>query len=153
MQQVKHDPFIGIRGERRLDVSVGGEPVGGGHPPNEGFGVGDEALQELQRALPRRLGPHLHAGVIGEDDVEETLPVVGVSIDPGWPVAIAVAALLLLTVAAYAVGRLPQPGQTVVAMARATGQLSPRRGHHHLGGCLVVALRRATNGHVRDRLS
>ena len=49
---------------------------------------------------------------------------VGVSIDPGWPVAIAVAALLLLTVAAYAVGRLPQPGQTVVAMARATGQLS-----------------------------
>ncbi len=46
------------------------------------------------------------------------------TIDPGWPVAIAIAALLTLTVTMYHVGDLPRPRSTVVAALRAIGQLS-----------------------------
>lgn len=45
------------------------------------------------------------------------------SIDPGWPVAIACLILLAWTVALYAVGRLPDAPQTVWAAARAVLQL------------------------------
>ena len=45
------------------------------------------------------------------------------SIDPGWPVALACVTLLALTLAMYAVGRLPAPGSTLVAAARAVVQL------------------------------
>ncbi|KGN36746.1 ABC transporter permease [Knoellia subterranea] len=45
------------------------------------------------------------------------------SIDPGWPVAIACVALLVLTLVMYAVGRLPRPASTLVAAARAVAQL------------------------------
>lgn len=45
------------------------------------------------------------------------------SIDPGWPVALACVALLALTLAMYAVGRLPARGSTLVAAARAAVQL------------------------------
>ncbi|PRY63282.1 putative ABC transport system permease protein [Knoellia remsis] len=45
------------------------------------------------------------------------------SIEPGWPVAIACVALLALTLVMYAVGRLPRPGSTVVAAGRAVLQL------------------------------
>ncbi|MEI2779185.1 MAG: ABC transporter permease [Tetrasphaera sp.] len=45
------------------------------------------------------------------------------TINPGWSVAIAVVALLLLTLGAYAVGRLPAPLATLVAAARAIVQL------------------------------
>lgn len=48
---------------------------------------------------------------------------VRVSIDPGRPVALAVALLLLLTVAGYLAGGLPRPGATLFAAARAIGQL------------------------------
>jgi len=47
-----------------------------------------------------------------------------VSINPGWPVALAIVLLLAVTVAAYAVGRLPGIGSTLVAAARALAQLS-----------------------------
>lgn len=47
----------------------------------------------------------------------------GVSIDPGWPVAFACVALLVLTLSMYAVGRLPKPGATLVAAGRAVVQL------------------------------
>lgn len=51
-------------------------------------------------------------------------PTVGhVSIDPGWPVALACVALLALTLVMYAVGRLPHPGSTLVAAGRAVLQL------------------------------
>ena len=46
-----------------------------------------------------------------------------VSIDPGWPVALACVALLALTLTMYAVGRLPNPGSTLFASARAVVQL------------------------------
>ena len=46
-----------------------------------------------------------------------------VSIDPGWPVALACVALLALTLSMYAVGRLPNAGSTLVAAARAVLQL------------------------------
>lgn len=46
-----------------------------------------------------------------------------VSIDPGWPVALACVALLVLTLSMYAVGRLPNPGSTLFAAARAVVQL------------------------------
>jgi putative ABC transport system permease protein len=46
-----------------------------------------------------------------------------VSIDPGWPVALACVALLVLTLAMYAVGRLPSPTATLVAAGRAVVQL------------------------------
>lgn len=46
-----------------------------------------------------------------------------VSIDPGWPVALACVALLALTITMYAVGRLPHPGSTLVAAGRAVLQL------------------------------
>ena len=46
-----------------------------------------------------------------------------VSIDPGWPVALACVALLALTLAMYAVGRLPEPGSTLFAAGRAVLQL------------------------------
>ncbi|MFC7486874.1 ABC transporter permease [Knoellia sp. CPCC 206453] len=45
------------------------------------------------------------------------------SIDPGWPVALACVALLVLTLAMYAVGQLPQPAATLVAAGRAVVQL------------------------------
>lgn len=45
------------------------------------------------------------------------------TIDPGPPVALAVALLLGLTVTMYVLGGLPRPGFTVVAAARAVGQL------------------------------
>ncbi len=45
------------------------------------------------------------------------------SIDPGWPVATACALLLALTLLMYAVGRLPNPGATAFAAARAVLQL------------------------------
>ena len=45
-------------------------------------------------------------------------------IDPGLPVALAVVLLLALTVTMYLVGRLPQPGSTLFAAARAIVQLS-----------------------------
>ena len=51
------------------------------------------------------------------------LTVSGMSIDPGWPVALAVAALVALTVLMYAVGRLPGALATVVAIGRAVLQL------------------------------
>ena len=47
-----------------------------------------------------------------------------VRIDPGLPVALAVVFLLALTVTMYLVGRLPQPGSTLFAAARAIVQLS-----------------------------
>ncbi|GAA4401252.1 ABC transporter permease [Fodinibacter luteus] len=47
-----------------------------------------------------------------------------VTIDPGLPVALAVALLLALTVTMYLVGRLPRPGSTLFAAARAIVQLS-----------------------------
>jgi putative ABC transport system permease protein len=46
-----------------------------------------------------------------------------VSIDPGWPVALACLALLALTLTMYAVGRLPEPGSTLLAAGRAVLQL------------------------------
>ncbi|HEU5240626.1 MAG TPA: ABC transporter permease, partial [Ornithinibacter sp.] len=46
------------------------------------------------------------------------------TIDPGLPVALAVALLLALTVTMYLVGRLPEPGSTLLAAARAVVQLS-----------------------------
>jgi putative ABC transport system permease protein len=46
-----------------------------------------------------------------------------VSIDPGWPVATAVVLLLALSLVMYAVGRLPNPGSTAFAAARAILQL------------------------------
>jgi putative ABC transport system permease protein len=46
-----------------------------------------------------------------------------VSIDPGVPVAVAVVLLLALTLAMYAVGRLPRPASTAFAAARAILQL------------------------------
>jgi putative ABC transport system permease protein len=46
-----------------------------------------------------------------------------VTIDPGWPVAIACLLLLATTLIAYAVGRLPKPASTAVAAVRATLQL------------------------------
>lgn len=46
-----------------------------------------------------------------------------VTIDPGVPVALAVIGLLALTVAMYVVGDLPRPAFTVLAAARAIGQL------------------------------
>lgn len=46
------------------------------------------------------------------------------SINPGWPVGIAITLLLLLTVVMYAVGRLPKPGSAVFAALRAIVQLS-----------------------------
>jgi len=49
---------------------------------------------------------------------------VRVTIDPGLPVALAVALLLTLTVTKYLVGRLPQPRSTLFAAARAIVQLS-----------------------------
>jgi putative ABC transport system permease protein len=49
---------------------------------------------------------------------------VPVRIDPGLPVALAVVLLLALTVTMYLVGRLPQPGSTLFAAARAIVQLS-----------------------------
>lgn len=45
------------------------------------------------------------------------------TIDPGWPVAIACLLLLVTTLIAYAVGQLPKPGSTAVAAARAALQL------------------------------
>lgn len=45
------------------------------------------------------------------------------TIDPGWPVAIACVLLLVTTLGAYAVGQLPKPGSTAVAAARAALQL------------------------------
>ena len=47
-----------------------------------------------------------------------------VTIDPGLPVALAVVLLLTLTVTMYLVGRLPKPGSTLFAAARAIVQLS-----------------------------
>ena len=49
---------------------------------------------------------------------------VPVTIDPGLPVALAVVLLLALTVTMYLVGRLPAPGSTLFAAARAIVQLS-----------------------------
>ena len=49
---------------------------------------------------------------------------VPVTIDPGLPVALAVVLLLTLTVTMYLVGRLPKPGSTLFAAARAIVQLS-----------------------------
>ena len=46
------------------------------------------------------------------------------TITPGWPVAIAIVLLILLTLGAYAVGRLPKAGATLVASAHALVQLS-----------------------------
>lgn len=46
-----------------------------------------------------------------------------VTINPGWPVALAVVLLLALTTLMYAVGRLPKAGSAVVAAARAVVQL------------------------------
>lgn len=45
------------------------------------------------------------------------------TIDPGLPVALAVVVLLAVTVAAYVVGRLPNPGSAVLAALRAVVQL------------------------------
>lgn len=45
------------------------------------------------------------------------------TIDPGWPVALACLLLLLTTMIAYAVGRLPTPGSTAFAAMRAVLQL------------------------------
>ena len=45
------------------------------------------------------------------------------TIDPGLPVALAVLALLAVTVVAYVAGRLPRPASPVLAMARAIAQL------------------------------
>jgi len=50
--------------------------------------------------------------------------VASVTINPGWPVAVAIVLLLLVTIVAYAAGRLPGIGGTLVATARALGQLS-----------------------------
>ena len=47
-----------------------------------------------------------------------------VTIDPGWPVALAITLLLGLTVTMYVLGDLPHPRSTVVAAARAIVQLS-----------------------------
>lgn len=49
---------------------------------------------------------------------------VPVTIDPGWPVALAIILLLSLTVTMYVLGGLPHPRSTVVAAARAIVQLS-----------------------------
>ena len=49
---------------------------------------------------------------------------VRVTIDPGLPVALAVVLLLALTVTMYLVGRLPEPGSTLLAAGRAIVQLS-----------------------------
>ncbi len=46
------------------------------------------------------------------------------TINPGWPVAIAIVSLTALTVLAYAVGRLPGPGAAAIAAARSVVQLS-----------------------------
>lgn len=46
------------------------------------------------------------------------------SINPGWPVGVAIVLLLVLTVVMYAVGRLPQACSTVFAAVRAIVQLS-----------------------------
>jgi putative ABC transport system permease protein len=48
---------------------------------------------------------------------------VAVTIDPGWPVALAIAVLLTLTLAMYLVGDLPRPGSTLLAALRAVLQL------------------------------
>ena len=45
------------------------------------------------------------------------------TIDPGLPVALACVLLLVLTLATYAVGRLPRPGATALAGVRAIAQL------------------------------
>ena len=47
----------------------------------------------------------------------------GVTINPGWPVATACILLLVTTMIAYAVGRLPKPASTAVAAGRAVLQL------------------------------
>ncbi len=47
-----------------------------------------------------------------------------VTIDPGWPVAVAIVLLLTLTITMYVLGDLPHPRSTVVAAARAMVQLS-----------------------------
>lgn len=49
--------------------------------------------------------------------------VIPVTIDPGWPVAVACLLLLALTLAMYAAGRLPRPGSTAIAAVRAVVQL------------------------------
>lgn len=46
------------------------------------------------------------------------------TVDPGWPVAVAVALLVAMTVGLYAVGRLPRPSAPVIAAGRAVLQLS-----------------------------
>ncbi len=46
------------------------------------------------------------------------------TVNPGWPVAIAIGLLLVVTVVMYAVGSLPKPGSTLFAAARAIVQLS-----------------------------
>ncbi len=48
----------------------------------------------------------------------------GVTIDPGLPVALAVVVLLILTMVMYVLGGLPRPGFTVLAAGRAVVQLS-----------------------------
>lgn len=45
------------------------------------------------------------------------------SINPGWPLALSVVALLALTLTAYAVGRLPLPRTALIAGSRAIVQL------------------------------
>lgn len=45
------------------------------------------------------------------------------TIEPGWPVALACLLLLVTTMIAYAVGRLPQPASTAWAAVRAVVQL------------------------------
>lgn len=46
------------------------------------------------------------------------------TVDPGWPVGAAVVLLVAMTVALYAVGRLPVPASPVIAAGRAVLQLS-----------------------------
>ncbi len=46
------------------------------------------------------------------------------SVNPGWPVAIAIVLLLGLTLAMYVAGGLPQPHRTILAAFRAIAQLS-----------------------------
>ena len=56
-----------------------------------------------------------------------------VSIEPGWPVATAVALLLVWTMVMYAVGGLPRPQATLFAAARAIVQLG-------LAALIIVAV-------------
>ena len=73
---------------------------------------------------------HRGCGEIDGGDPPSQLPPpapgygLAVTVTPGWPVASAIALLVALTVGAYAVGRLPGILGTVVAAARALGQLS-----------------------------